>query len=201
VILAFILSLSYRLLVNQRKLKDLKEEKKLLDDKIKKSKEAGRKEEEDRLRQEQMKMVTKMSGSNMKAMIASLIIFFFAIPFVTGLFVFNANLTDNVGSFTVNDITLYVEKNDDVIVVGGASDFEFSPTESKRFNINGNVWHARYQGASVFGAEAVVFEKTAVVSPVPIPILGRDLGWFWWYLIIIFGFNMFFRKMLGMEMS
>ncbi|MEM5812117.1 MAG: DUF6435 family protein [Candidatus Aenigmatarchaeota archaeon] len=35
-----------------------------------------------------------------------------------------------------------------------------------------------------------------IISPIPIPFLGYELGWLWWYIIVVLPMSMLFRKML-----
>lgn len=35
--------------------------------------------------------------------------------------------------------------------------------------------------------------------PITLPVLGNQLNWFWWYLIIVLPTSFIFRKMLGVE--
>ncbi len=43
---------------------------------------------------------------------------------------------------------------------------------------------------------AATYADVRVASPIPIPVLGSELNWFYWYLIVVFPFTMIFRKLL-----
>ncbi len=43
------------------------------------------------------------------------------------------------------------------------------------------------------------FEELVVALPFPLPFLGAELTWFWWYVIITLPATIIFRKALGVE--
>ena len=43
------------------------------------------------------------------------------------------------------------------------------------------------------------YSELVVASPVNIPLLGNQLGWFHWYLIIVLPASFMFRKLLAVE--
>jgi uncharacterized membrane protein (DUF106 family) len=47
-----------------------------------------------------------------------------------------------------------------------------------------------------FGA---YYTELVVASPVSIPFVGSELGWFHWYIIIVLPGSFLFRKLLGVE--
>ena len=43
---------------------------------------------------------------------------------------------------------------------------------------------------------ATTYAEVSIASPITIPVLGSELNWFYWYLIVVFPFSMIFRKLL-----
>lgn len=43
------------------------------------------------------------------------------------------------------------------------------------------------------------YGELLIQLPIALPILGSELNWFWWYLIIVLPTSFLFRKMLGVE--
>ena len=43
---------------------------------------------------------------------------------------------------------------------------------------------------------AATYAEVQVASPISIPVLGSELNWFYWYLIVVFPFTLIFRKLL-----
>lgn len=43
------------------------------------------------------------------------------------------------------------------------------------------------------------YTDIVIPSPVNIPFVGNQLGWFYWYIIIVFPGSFLFRKLLGVE--
>ncbi len=43
------------------------------------------------------------------------------------------------------------------------------------------------------------FEEVLITLPFPLPFLGAELTWFWWYVIITLPATLIFRKALGVE--
>lgn len=42
---------------------------------------------------------------------------------------------------------------------------------------------------------ASTYGEVKIASPISIPMLGSELNWFYWYLIVVFPFSMIFRKL------
>ncbi|MBL7160500.1 MAG: DUF106 domain-containing protein [Candidatus Aenigmarchaeota archaeon] len=80
--LSLLLAVLYRFLTNPREIKLLKEEIKGYRERSNKAQKAGNAEEANKLLSEMMKLTSKQMRSNMKPMIASLVIFFIAIGFL-----------------------------------------------------------------------------------------------------------------------
>jgi uncharacterized membrane protein (DUF106 family) len=43
---------------------------------------------------------------------------------------------------------------------------------------------------------AVSYADVKILSPLNIPLIGNELTWFWWYIIIVLPFSTIFRKLL-----
>lgn len=43
------------------------------------------------------------------------------------------------------------------------------------------------------------YSDLLVSLPFTVPFLGKEINWFWWYLIIIIPMSMFFRKILDVQ--
>ncbi len=46
---------------------------------------------------------------------------------------------------------------------------------------------------------AMSYPDMTVVLPFPLPFLGNQLNWFWWYFFCILPFSMFFRKVFDVQ--
>jgi len=80
--LSLVLALIYRLLTKPKEIRSLKEEIKEYKDKMGKARKEGKTEETNRLLSEMMKLNQKQLRSNMKPMLASLLIFFVFLGFL-----------------------------------------------------------------------------------------------------------------------
>ncbi len=80
--LSLVLALIYRILTKPREIRAIKEEVKEIRGKMKKSQKDGNTEETNRLLSEMMKLNQKQLRSNMKPMLASMVIFLVAIGFL-----------------------------------------------------------------------------------------------------------------------
>lgn len=49
----------------------------------------------------------------------------------------------------------------------------------------------------VLGWLNTTYSSVKIISPVPIPLLGSELNWFWLYIIIVLPLSMVFRKLLN----
>lgn len=43
---------------------------------------------------------------------------------------------------------------------------------------------------------AAAYGEVKIASPISIPVLGSELNWFYWYIIIVLPFSTIFRKLL-----
>lgn len=51
----------------------------------------------------------------------------------------------------------------------------------------------------VFWFFGMFYEELVVASPFDIPFIGNELGWFWWYFLIVLPGSFMWRKLLGVE--
>ena len=52
---------------------------------------------------------------------------------------------------------------------------------------------------AVFWFFGSFYTELVIASPINIPFIGNQLGWFHWYLIIVIPMSFFFRKILSVE--
>lgn len=51
----------------------------------------------------------------------------------------------------------------------------------------------------VLGYVSKAYSDVVVTLPFALPFFGREMGWFWWYIIVSITSTLVFRRMLGVE--
>jgi uncharacterized membrane protein (DUF106 family) len=213
----FIIALIQRVTVDPEKVRELKKDMNYYRKKMKsaqKEKDTKRVEEYGNA---MMKLSSKQFRMNSKPMISSFVIFFFAIyvilgnygiilPFLNtptgGILVNTDPIDSNAYSGTIQykdfsyPLKAFNESDEFKVVIdydrNGFSDdkiykigdiIEIGRTKWKVYSITPNQTHF----------------IVALKIPFPIPFFGRQLDWFWWYVLTALPASFIFRKLLGAE--
>lgn len=204
--LSFLLAALYRILTKPEEIRRAKSEMEFYKKKANKAQKAGDTEEMKKYTGEMMKASQVQMKQSMKPMIASMVVFFVLLGWLSGTYgIVGVNTENPVFNYRGMDYQVRFTENAGE-VTGVAVDFNndgtFSTEETHQasdiFKGTDVYWQVNFflREEGNRGAE---FNMLLAKSPVPIPYVGYYLNWFWWYLIIVIPANLVFRKALGVE--
>lgn len=172
-IVVLIINLCYKFLINQNKIKLLKKRIKDLNKKVKKDKENVQK-----YLTEIIQLNNKLMAMTIKPMFISMILILLILP---GLSSFYGNIKFKE---SVNIEGYQIVKENNIIKINNKSCT--LPCRIKIGNFHWNIYENELERVSAF-------------SPIMLPIIGDDFGWFSWYILCTFMLMLITKKLMGIE--
>ncbi len=181
----------YKFMINQEEAGRIKDRVKALGDEAKSYR--GDKEHTKKIYDEMMGEQRKIMKMTLKPMILSLVVVAIILPLLA--LSYNdqiIELKDGKGSMAIDGRQLEVTLNGNQVSATGLSSFSCD-LPCRHQKIGESFWNADLDG------QKVKFSMIAVTMPVSLPILGADLGWIFWYLIVSIPLMILIRKFYGIK--
>ena len=198
VVLAFLLALVYKFLMNQKEAKKIKEDIKVLKEKVNEAKKKNDVNKMNQFMRKSVELNNKLLGMSLKPMLASMILVFLVFPWVN--YTFNPTISmENVngtytGQLKYDNFTVPLEMNNSKLVKFGT----YGTIGNREYiNINDTKWQIK--SISFSKDKKVAKLKVALVFvnlPFYIPFAQRTLEWFGYYFLLGIPLNYGFRKLL-----
>ncbi len=190
---SFVISVFYKVLMDQEKLEKIKEKMNELKEKSKEAREDGNEEKAMEYTQDVMKQSQKQMKMQFKPMIATFIliipIFWFVLP---GLYP-NATVSINeTGTLEYGNMerTVSIEDIEPLEVkIGDKTYAENDIVDMNSYKLKISEYRENDQELEL--------SRVAVHLPVSLPFWGNALGWLGWYILISLGVSQVFRKLMG----
>jgi len=190
-VIVFVTTLIYRFLMNQNELKQLKENLKEKQGKMKELQKTNP-EEAKKIMSETLNLSNKQFKMTMKPMMVSLIIFFIALPILGEAYGDkNVVLDSNKGNLTLDGKNYSLELNDGKITLDNI-ECKIPCDEQMIGDYKWNIYTENNN--------TVKFSRIVALLPFSLPYFDNDLGWLAWYIIISLVLSFVFRKILGVEL-
>lgn len=175
-IVALIVNTCYRFLMNQEEVERLKSEIERLNEEMKKHKED--KEKVQKYLTQILQLNNKLMSMSFKPMLASMLLILLLLP----------GLSNFYGNVKINENTkvegVSVIKENGKIKIG--SKICEPPC---RMKIGKFYWNVRKDE----------LERIVAFSPIYLPIIGDDFGWFSWYILCTFALMLITKKLMGIK--
>lgn len=206
--ISFVFSALYLVLVDQQKMKRIKAEIKESQEKMKKAQKEHNDKEIKSLFSNSMKLQNEMMRLTLKPIIVSMVLFFIVIPWMYNNYGdVGAKIVDGKGEI------IYVELRSNVTVSNNTF-YGVNPVDSKiyaigdKINFAGKTWGTAYKpdargyfeklrNVPVYGM--FTLENVRFALPFNFPGVGNKVGWLGLYIIISIPSTMLFRKILGVD--
>jgi uncharacterized membrane protein (DUF106 family) len=186
VIVLIIINLFYRILMNQSEAKQIKEKSKELNKQMRALQKEGKRDEANKLLSEVMRENSKIMRMTMKPMLVSFIIVIVLLPWLSEAYGDRTvAMENNIGKFNFRGVEYDVSRSGNIITVNGQTactscvqkigDSFFEITED--------------QGK-------IRFAPVIAMLPVSLPVVGNNLGWLGWYILVSIPVVIFTRKLM-----
>ncbi len=190
---SFLISVIYKIFMDQEELKNLKKKMKELQEKSKEAREKGQEDEAMEHTQEIMSQQSKMFKMQMKPMAVTFIviipIFWLVLPGLYPSATVDVNGPTNLEYMDIEREVELIEKEPLEVKVNGKVLREGDVFEINDYKIRLEEYVER--------DEKLEFLRVSVELPLSLPFFGSSLGWLGWYIIVSLGFSQLFRKLLG----
>lgn len=212
-LISFVFSALYLVLVDQQKMKRIKAETKEAQEKMKKAQKEGNDKEIKALFSNSMKLNNEMMKLAMKPIIASMLIFFMIIPWMYANYGdINAKIIDgkgelvyaavkqNAGHIPLNET---VTVSDNTFIISGktytiGNKFDFAgKTWGTSYNPDARGFFEKFRNVPVYGT--LTLENARFNLPFNFPGVGSKIGWLGIYILISIPTTILFRKILGVD--
>ena len=189
----FIINLCYRFLMNQKEAKAIKERTKELNSQMKIAQKAGEKEKVSQLMSDMLKENNRLMKMSLKPMLVSMVLVILILPSL-GVTYSDVAAKQDANNVTLNNNNYQLTISGDNVTLssGGIALTCMLPCTEQ--DIGGDVWNLQKDG------DNVKFARVVAVTPVPLPFIGSDRGWFSWYLIVSIPLMILMRKILKISM-
>lgn len=200
IVLSGIISIVYYLLMDVDAYQELKEKREALNKKMKEARNEGDTEQANEHMKEMASMQKEFFMLMMKPMLASMVLFFFLLPWMYTTFtpIVTMSPADSgyEGTLQYNGYSqsMSISGSNATTVQIGGSDYEVGET----FSMDGLRW--KVLNINTDGEQATTkFAAEIVPLPVALPLVGDELGWLGTYILVSIPFTFIFRKMLGIQ--
>ncbi|MFH0832841.1 MAG: EMC3/TMCO1 family protein [Candidatus Aenigmatarchaeota archaeon] len=200
-IVLFLINIPYKFLMNQDEVKRINERVKEINDRAKQEQKKGNMEGMNKLFKEAMHENSKKMQMSMKPMLASMVIVILLFPWLIGSYGDHAVvLKENKGELNMSGVVYNLQRNGDAIMIkNGITDNCSQPCVK---NMDNKEWLISYKGHSCLflsffcSPERIEFMRISAFTPLPLPLVGSNLGWFPWYFIIAIPVMLLLRKLM-----
>lgn len=185
-VVLLLINIFYKVLINQRDAKQLKDKMNEINKQMKEEQKAGNKEKANQLVSEMMGTNGKLMRMTMKPMIVSFIIVIVLLPFLNSSYSdYGARLVNNTGTVSIGAANYTLERTGDGLKIGGIACAPacVESIDNRQFKIS-------------MDNDNVHFSRVVVMLPVSLPFIGNTLGWLGWYIITSIPMVVIIRKLL-----
>jgi len=187
-IIIIVINVFYRILINQRDAKQLKENVKELNKKMKEEQKAGNTEKVKEIMSDVMKENSRLMRMTMKPMIVSFVIVIVFLPWLAGVYGDMTVATVNgTGNLTIMNRTYLVEENQNSIKINELNINCTLPCEKAIENFD---WRIKKESGNI------KFSRAVVRMPFELPVFGYYLGWLGWYILVSIPVMIITRKLM-----
>jgi len=179
IMIVIIINIFYKVLINQKEAKALKERVRDMNKEMKAARKSGDMVKTKQLMNDTMKENSKMMRMTMKPMLVSFIIVIVFLPWLAAPHAYGdffVPVDDNgVGDLTISDITYQIQETGNNVKINDLDIDCSMPCVEKIEDFN---WKIQEED------KKIKFARIVVEMPFPLPIFGSYLGWLGWYIIV-----------------
>ncbi|MEM7819654.1 MAG: EMC3/TMCO1 family protein [Candidatus Aenigmatarchaeota archaeon] len=186
-IIIIIINIFYKILINQNEAKQIKDNIKEMNKKMKEEQKAGNKEKVNQLMKEIMTENSKIMRMTMKPMLISFIIVIIFLPWLATVYGDKIIAADSNMSLSIGDKTYPIEKYENKIKISELSIDCNMPCVQKIENYYWKIYQEN---------ENIKFARISARLPIVLPIFGAYLGWLGWYILVSIPIMMIIRKLM-----
>ena len=198
-LVSFVFSIMYKILVDQKKIKFIRREMKSVQEKINNARKKGDENKMRELWTKSMGLNNEQMMMNMKPMIVSMVFVMLILPWLAGMYGdISSSVENNSGMLSFDGVEQQfsvVEDNDNWVIMLDSGELLHN---GETIDINDKTLTVSipddYEKDNI-----VKFKKFRVKLPFSLPYFGSVLGWLGYYIIISMPATYLFRKMLGVE--
>lgn len=177
IIIMTVVNILYKFLIKQKEAKALKERVNEIKDEMKKYQKEGNKEKTSQALSEMLSAQNKLMRMTLKPMLISLIVFALFLPFINTMFGdVHVKIDNSFGDFSIGNSSYQLEKTQAGINIIGSATFSCEQLPCEK-DLDGYKWKINQRDKDI------VFARVIVQMPVPIPVIGNELGWLGWYIL------------------
>jgi uncharacterized membrane protein (DUF106 family) len=191
-IILVIINVFYKVLVNQREAKAIKERQKDISKRMQTERKAGNMDKMNALMKESLQENSKMMKMTLKPMLVSFVIVIIFLPWLNVTYgdVF-APVNNGTGIVNLRGTNHTFSVSDSNITVSGATDYRNGKLQCDTANclaIDGRHYEISKNG------DNLKFSTVVAVFLFAVPILGYDVGWLGWYILVSIPLVIIIRK-------
>ena len=182
----FIINVFQKILVDQEKIKEIKENLNKLNEQMKQEQKDKNQKKVSSLFKEVMAENNKMMGMTIKPMFISLILVIILLPFLSSNF---GDIETSTNEVNIDGTIYNIDKNGNELKINKIN-CEIPCSEK----IGNSIWEITSVN------EKVKFSRTIALLPISLPFVGNDLGWLGWYFVSSIPIAILIRKLLKINM-
>jgi uncharacterized membrane protein (DUF106 family) len=180
-----LINLFYRFMINQNTAETIKNRIKELN---KKARHETDKEKIKSIYSEIMNEQSKLMRMSLKPMLFSFLVILLLLPFIAMNYAdrtIDLNTTNNI---TINERTYFLNKSNNTLYI-----------DNNTCELPCRVVLQNEKWIVTSDSSKLKFSHIAIVLPFSLPLLGSELGWIWWYLIVTIPTMIIIRKLYGIK--
>ena len=189
-IILFIINIFYKILINQKAAKAIKDRQKELSKKMQEERKAGNTDKMNSLMKESLGENSKLMRMTMKPMIVSFVVVIIFLPWLHTIYGdVAAPVQNNTGAVALMGVnhTFSLAGND--VSVPGAAEYK-GQCDGKCLSVDNRGYEVRQEG------NGVIFAPIVATMPYALPLLGYTVGWLGWYILVSIPLVIIIRKLM-----
>ncbi len=190
-IILFIINIFYKVLINQRIAKSIKDRQKEISRKMQEERKAGNTDKMNAMMKESLQENSKLMRMTMKPMIVSFIVVIIFLPWLYTIYGdVTATAQNSTGVVALGGANHTFAISGDTINVEGASEYT-GKCDARCLTIDGRHYEIMKEGGDI-----VKFAPVVAVLPFALPLLGYTVGWLGWYILVSIPLVIIIRKLM-----
>jgi uncharacterized membrane protein (DUF106 family) len=181
----FIINIFYKVLIKQHLAKAIKDRQKELSKRMQEERKAGNMDKMNALMKESLSENSKLMRMTMKPMIVSFVVVIIFLPWLHSVY---------------GDVTAPMQNNTGIAALGGINhsfsingktlSSDFRKCDGNCFIINNRTYEVMKEG------NAMKFAPIVATFPFSMPLLGYNVGWLGWYILVSIPLVVILRKLM-----
>ncbi len=189
-VILVIINVFYKILINQRAAKAIKDRQKELSKKMQDERKAGHTDKMNALMKESLQENSKLMRMTLKPMIVSFIVVIIFLPWLQSVYGDRLGQANNdTGTIGLGNVNYTFTVNGGYASIAGSAEHK-GGCDAQCLRIDGRSYEITREGGNT------KFAPIVAIFPFALPLFGNTAGWLGWYILVSIPLVIIIRKLM-----